>query len=433
MKSLSRSTAAGGALLALTLTTTGCGILGASAQANTVEVWAVEDEVLNPLFREGMAGFNAASEVDVELVTFENDPYKQRLQVAMGSGTAPDVFFNWGGGNLGQYVEAGHVMDLTEYLEENPEFRSSFVPNVLEVAELDGRNYGVPILGMQPVVLFYNRAVFDDADAEPPQTLAELFELVDLFQQRDVTPVVLPGMQSWTMLMWVSYLVDRIGGPDVYADIVANEEEAWAQPAVMEAMEVIQELSDRGAFGSAYQAVTYDGGAASTLLAEGEGAMLLMGAWEIQTQAAENPEFLESGDLGWVPFPEVEGGEGDPEALVGPPSNFLSVNNESLHADVGLDWLREYLTSDAYIDGLIANGAVPAVVGIEEKLADTDQAEFTTWLYELVQEAPTFTPAWDQDLDPGVAETMLTSFELIFEGEMPPEEFAVVMSETQWE
>lgn len=402
-----------------------------------MEVWVLEDEVLNPSLAATMDRFNQQSEVPVDLVEFENDPYKQRLQMSMGSANAPDVFFNWGGGHLAQYVDAGQVVDMTEYLDQHPEFRDSFVPSVLEVAELDGRNYGVPMRGVQPVVLFYNADVFADAGAEPPETLGEMMELVDVFKDRGVTPITLPGAQSWTLLMWVSYLVDRIGGADVYAEISANEEDAWSHPAVVEAMEVIQEMVDRGAFGDDYQTLNYDtedpDDSASARLAQGDAAMFLMGAWEIQGQAADHTEFVESGGLGWTSFPAVENGEGDPEALVGPPNNFFSVNNESLHGDVAVDWMRQSLASDEYVQDLVDNGAVPAVLGVEDQLAETEHAEYLTWVYELVQDAPTFTPAWDQDLDPTAAETMLTSFQLIFDGDMPPEEFPVVMGETQWD
>ena len=40
----------------------------------------------------------------------------------MGSPNPPDVFFNWGGGNLAQFVKAGNVVDLTP--DDAPETRT---------------------------------------------------------------------------------------------------------------------------------------------------------------------------------------------------------------------------------------------------------------------------------------------------------------------
>lgn len=417
------ATAAG----ALTLTlATSCGGSGAGG-SDTIEVWTLEDEVLNPLLQETIDEFNADSDVQIEMVTILNDPYKERLQVAMGSPEHPDIFFSWGGGHLGQYVEAGQVYDMTEDLDADPEFRDAFLPSVMDVVDFDGSTYGVPMVGVQPVSFFYNAEVFDAAGAEPPETYEDLLDLIDLFQDEGVTPVILPGAAPWTMLMWVSYLVDRVGGAEVYEAISSGEEGAWEDPAVVEAMATVQDLVDRGAFGTNFAAVDWDGGQATALLGEGEGAMILMGPWMMQDAQTNATELFESGNLGWFAFPEMEDGAGDPGAVVGPLTNYFSVHAESEHPDVAMEWLTEHMASDAYIEGLIDSGAVPTVTGIEDDLADTEQGEFNTWLYDLTSNAPTFTPAWDQDLDAAVAEEMLTNFTLVFEGEMSPEEFAESM------
>lgn len=413
------------ATAAAVLMATACGQAGAGD--DTLEVWAVEDEILNPLLEDSITEFNDDSDIQLDLVTIQNDPYKERLQVAMGSPERPDIFFNWGGGNLGQYVEADQVYDMTENLDGQPEVRDAFLESVLEVAELDGATYGIPMQGTQPASLFYNEAVFDDAGVEPPQTYAELLDLVEVFQDEDVTPVVLPGASSWTLLMWVSYLVDRIGGAEVYEDISMGEDGAWEDPAVVEALDMSQELVDLGAFGTDFSAIDWDGGQATTLLAEGEAAMILMGPWMVQDAEANAPEFHESGDLGWFPFPELEDGAGDPSAVAGPPTNYFSVHADTEHPDVAMEWLTESMTSDDYIDGLIESGAVPPVYDIEDDLAESEQGEFATWLYELTEDAENFAPAWDQDLDPSEAESMLTNFSQVFNEDMDPEEFVAEM------
>src|SRR5690606_34519937 len=129
-----------------------------------------------------------------------------------------------GGGNLAEYVKADQVVDLTEALEANPEFKEAFLPSVLDVAKIDGSYYGVPMQGVLPVVLFYNKKVFEDAGVEPPATYDDLLDLVDTFKKEGVTPIVLPGAQAWTELMWLEYLVDRVGGADVFQAIAAGEE-----------------------------------------------------------------------------------------------------------------------------------------------------------------------------------------------------------------
>lgn len=433
MRSTLRPRLIGSALLALTLgLTTACGSSGpASSGDGGIEVWAVEDASVNEVVQTALDAHSEGAEVPAELVTYVNDAYKQRIQVALGSPNAPDVFFNWGGGNLAQYVDEGQVVDLTDTLEANPEVRDAFLPSVLDVAEIDGRYYGLPMQGVLPVVMFYNKEVFADAGVEPPTTYEELLDAVDTFKEEGVTPVVLPGAQAWTELMWLEYLLDRVGGAEKFQAIVDGEEGAWSDPAMIEALEMCQDLVERGAFGDNFSSLTADNASASTLLASGKGAMYLMGTWELSTQIENNPEFVESGNLGFFAFPALEDGAGDPNAIVGNPSNYFSVNSDSEHAEEATDLLVDTLASDAYVEDLIEIGHVPAVAGIEDQLAETEHAEFTTFTYELVAEAPTFTQSWDQAIDPSAAETMLTNLQLVFLGDMTPEEFAEAMEATQ--
>ncbi|WP_159945045.1 MULTISPECIES: ABC transporter substrate-binding protein [unclassified Nocardiopsis] len=428
MTSTFRARALGAASLALTVSlTAGCAASEADGADGTLRVWVLEDGAVNAVVEEAIASYNTSSDLPAELVTYVNDSYKETLQVTLGSPNAPDVFFNWGGGNLAQYAREGRVVDLTQTLEAHPEFRDAFLPSVLDVARIDGAYHGVPMLGVQPVVLFHNRAVLAEAGVEPPGTYEELLAAVDALKDRGVIPVALPGAQGWTELMWLSYLVERIGGPGVFQAVLDGEEGAWSDPAMIRAMEMCQELSARGAFGTDFGSLDYDSGSASALLASGEAAMFLMGSWDISRQQSSDPGFLESGDLGYTAFPLVEGGEGDPAAVVGNPSNYFSVNADSPRADAAIDFLVETVASDDYVDGLIGAGQVPAVQGIEDRLRESEHADFATFTHELVSEAPSFTQSWDQALSPDAAQALLTNLQLLFLGEISPEDFALDM------
>jgi raffinose/stachyose/melibiose transport system substrate-binding protein/xylobiose transport system substrate-binding protein len=84
----------------------------------------------------------------------------------------------------------------------------------------------------------------------------------------------------------------------------------------------------------------------------------------------------------------------------------------------------ETLISDEYVHGLIDAGSVPPVEGVEDQLEDTEHADFAIYTHELVSEASTFTQSWDQAISPEAAETMLTNLQLLFLGDVTPEEFA---------
>ncbi|PRX45898.1 carbohydrate ABC transporter substrate-binding protein (CUT1 family) [Prauserella shujinwangii] len=407
-----------------------CGTSGPSdAGDGGITVWALQDDVLNEIEKQSIESFNTEEGGNATLQTFGNDPYKEKLRVALGSPNAPDVFFNWGGGNLAEYVQADRVADLTPMLEENPDLKQSFLPSVLDAAKIDGKYYGLPMRGMQPVALFYNKAVFEKAGAEPPETWADLMSLVDTFKGEGIQPIALAGSQAWTELMWAEYLLDRIGGPEVFQDIRDGKPGAWQHPAVVESMSKITELVEAGAFGKNYASVGYDVGGASTILAQGKAAMHLMGSWEYVNQLGQSPEFVERGDLGWVPFPSIAGGKGDPANVVGNPTNFYSVSAQSQNQDSAKKFISTQLNDPEYVQALIDAGDVPAVSGVEDKLANAENSEYTTWIYELVKEAPNFQLSWDQDLPADEATFMLTQLQKLFLGELTAQQFADSMAQ----
>ncbi|MEU1901058.1 extracellular solute-binding protein [Nocardiopsis dassonvillei] len=409
--------AAGATALCL-LAVTACS--GGGGGDDRMHVWMYQDTLV--VVQEGaVERFNGASETEAVIDEVPGDSYEERLRTAMGSSEKPDVFFNWGGGSIEPYVEQDMLVPLDDMLAENPEFADSFIPSILEAGKVDGVQYGIPLRGTQPVILFYNETVFEEAGAEPPETWQDILDLVDTFTEEGVTPFALAGADPWTEQMWLQYLVDRIGGPEVFARIVEGDSEGWRDPAVLEAAEMVRELVDQGAFGNSYASVSYTEGAASALLSEGRAAMHLMGSWEYSTILDQNEEFA-TNDLGYVAFPPIEGGEGDPANVVGNPTNYFSVSAETEYTDQAMEFLT-YMSQEEYVADMVENGEVPTTTNAEEVVADSPSPDFASFQYEMVRDAPHFQLSWDQALPPEVATPMVTEIESLFNGESTPEQF----------
>ncbi|WP_051950904.1 extracellular solute-binding protein [Actinacidiphila yeochonensis] len=414
--------------------TAGCGGSGGSGgggghadRAGRVTVWSLKDTALNPLQAKSVRTYNAAGpKSQATLATFENDPYKAKLASSLGTAATPDVFLNWGGGNLADYVEAGRVADLSGELDAT--FRDEFLHSVLAAGTVGGNVYGIPMQGVQPVALFFNKDVFAQAGiGAAPATWQELLDDIDALKAAGVTPIALAGSQSWTELMWMEYLLDRVGGPGVFAAIQAGKAGAWDDPAVTAALRMIRELVDRGAFGTDYGSVGQDSGGADALLSKGRAGMELMGSWEYASQLASAPGFVKGGKLGWSTFPTVPGGKGDPKDVVGNPSDFFSVAAGSGHLADAADFISKTVTQPSYVTGLISIGQVPAVAGIEDQLTSGPNASYTTFVYEMVEHAPSFTQSWDQALSPATGQAMLAALQKVFNGTSTTREFVSTM------
>jgi xylobiose transport system substrate-binding protein len=349
-----------------------------------------------------------------------------KVRTAMGTPNKPDIFFNWGGGSIRDYAQSNRLVDMTSTLAGDPTWRDSFVASVLAAGEIDGKNYAIPMKGMQPVILFYNKTMFAQAGLQPPKTWQDLLTLVDTFKAKGVTPLVLGGADSWTELMYLEYLVDRLGGPTVFQDIADAKPDAWKNPVLLQSVTMIRELVDRGAFGPNYSSVGYGNGSASALFSQGKGAMHLMGTWEFTSQVSTAPDFAKN-DLGFANFPGVDGGKGDPASVVGNPTNYFSVTTSD-HSSSCVDFLKTQMTSDSYVDALIKAGDIPAITGLESRLSAAPNPAFATAIYDMVAKAPSFTLSWDQALPTDKGQDVVTNLQQVFNKQMEPDAFVSALA-----
>ena len=125
----------------LTVILSSCFGVGSSTQtsttssngATTITLWDGRAGAQQATVQKAIDRFNKQrSKIHVAAEFFQNDPYKQKLQVAMGAHNAPDIFYGWGGGGLKTYVDANDVYDLTAAFDADSTRKNRFFPSVLE-------------------------------------------------------------------------------------------------------------------------------------------------------------------------------------------------------------------------------------------------------------------------------------------------------------
>ncbi|AXG77618.1 extracellular solute-binding protein [Streptomyces paludis] len=412
-------------VLALGLGLAACGGgSGSSGGAKEFHV-LVYGDAANKVEKRIVATFNKTSDVKAVLDTVPGADYQQKLQTVINTPQAPDVFFNWGGGSIQPFVKADLLLPLDGMVAEEPKLASSFLPSVFDTAKVDGKAYGVPMRGTQPVLLFNNAKVLADAGTQPPGTWAELLDSVKKLKAKGVTPIALGGGDQWPTLMWFEYLYDRVAGPELFKKALAGDKEAWASEDSRKALSMLRELVDAGAFGTNYDSVKFTDGGSPALLATGKAGFELMGSWAFSTQQETSPEFAKNG-LGYTAFPTIEGGKGDPANLVGNTNNFYSVLKKTKHADAIADFLK-LMYSDEFVKEQLAIGNLPTTTNTAKFLDSADNSAYLKYQFDLVDKAPAFQLSWDQAYLQTNATPMHQAIQQFFNGRLDADGFIKAM------
>ncbi len=359
--------------------------------------------------------------VNVEVVPLQNDPYKTKIKVAVGAGNPPCVFPTWGGGPLYEYVQAGHVVDLTDFMQQDS-YVDRFVPASLSNVTFDGKIWGVPVENSAIAVVWYNKTIFEELGLEPPTTWDELLAIVDTLNENDIAPFAMANKTKWPSSMFFMYLVDRLAGPEVFANAATRSGGTFEDPAFVEAGQMIQDLVNRGGFVEGFNGLDIDTGQSRQLLYAGKAAMELMGSWNLSTMRAENPEWVEA-NLDFFPFPAVEGGEGDPSNVVGTiGDNFYSISSVCPYPEEAFKMIQ-YLIDDASVAERGPAGRIPPVVGFSTE--DPKQQA----LIDLIGNASSVQLWYDQYLPPELGEVHKDTMQALFGLELTPEEAAAAHEE----
>jgi raffinose/stachyose/melibiose transport system substrate-binding protein len=313
------ATAAAIGLCCLALAAAGCagggdddGAVGGEA---TVTVWTNAMEGRGLVFWQ-----NAAKEyrklhpdVTIKIQTVQNEDLDGKLQNALNSGSAPDIFLQRGGGKMQAMVDAGQIKEL----ELTDTDRANVGEAALEGASIDGKVYAMP-LDTQPEGIYYSKDLFEKAGiTAPPTTLDELKDAVAKLKAIKVAPIAVGAKDAWPAAHWYYNFALRECSQETMQESAKSL--TFDDPCWTKAGDDLAELLGEDPFQKGFLTASSQQGAGSSagLIANHRAGMELMGNWNPGVIADLTPDKKPLPDLGWFPFPAVPGGKGDPTAIMG--------------------------------------------------------------------------------------------------------------------
>jgi raffinose/stachyose/melibiose transport system substrate-binding protein len=253
--------------------------------------------------------------VTIKMQTIQNEDLDGKLQTALNSGDAPDIFLQRGGGKMAAMADAGQLMDISGSIDAD--VKAAVSDGAFKGESYQGKVYAMPI-DVQPEGIYYSQDLFKAAGIDtPPTTMDELNADIVKLKATGVAPVAVGAKDAWPAAHWYYNFALRECSEstlDATAKSLKFDDSCWTK-----AGDDLKAFNDTKPFNDGFLTTSAQQGAGSSagLVANHKAAMELMGAWDPGVIASLTPDQKALPDLAWFPFPATASGKGDPASMMG--------------------------------------------------------------------------------------------------------------------
>ena len=303
--------------------------------------------------------------VKVTITAVQNEELQRtKIPNALRSDNPPDLFQQWGGGELAAQVEAGKVLDISDQVADE----LALIGGSAAGWQVGGQTYGLPFsLGVEG--FWYNKAMFEEAGiTAPPTTLPELNDAVAKLKAAGISPIAVGAKDKWPAAhYWYNFALRDCDSAVLQQ---AGIDLAFDDPCFTKAGEDLQAFIATEPFNEGFLGTPAQQGATSSagLLANRKAAMELMGHWNpgVMGGLTEDGKGL-GDDLGWFPFPAIPDGKGAADSALGGGDGFSC----SAQAPPECVELLKYISSVEVQTAFAETGAgLPVTKGAETGVTD---------------------------------------------------------------
>ncbi|MBX6388082.1 MAG: extracellular solute-binding protein [Frankia sp.] len=384
MRYRGRALVAAGAAALLAMTAAACGgddDGGSSGSGGLVWWHNGSTEPLRGIWDQAAKDFMAAHpDISIDVVPIQNEQFPTRIPLALQGDDPPHIYFNQGGGLLATHTESGKIADITDLTAP---WIEKLGPAV-EGWQVDGRQYGVPY-NLHIVGFWYNKDLFAQAGiTEEPETLDELNAVVEKLKAAGIPPIAVGGRDRWPDAFYFNYFAIRNCSVETLRQASADVD--ISAPCFTKAAEDLAAFLETEPFTEGFLGIPAQEGAGSSagMVASGKAAMELQGDWELGQMKGlvDDPDLASK--LGWFPFPQIEGGEGDPMAVLGGGDGFSCTTRAPEQCVQFLEYISDIDVQTRLVEEGVsvipANPAAASAVSDEVVQENLDYAEQVTYI-----------------------------------------------------
>lgn len=346
--------------------------------------------------------------------------YVDKIKVQLGTGDLPPVVYGGGYNLLDLALAKDVVVDLTPYVEADPEWKALYSDVALTTNSRDGKIYASSSEGSL-IGYFYNKELFEKAGiAEPAKTWDEFWEQCDKLKAAGITPLALDTADSaWVTSLWAGAMIATSGDEGYEFMKQMNPIDYNNQPTIdafTNVQKMLQEYTTLDAIGGKYEH------AANNFLS-GQAAMIANGPWMIGDFSDETKTTADFADkVGVAIFP----GNFVYDAPI--QGYFVTKQDDPALEEAAVEMVKFFTSAHAQQVALEVQGMVPASSTVEITETAKQNYPLLVEFLDLAEGATVRTDNLQATMYPNLLDVVSQDLPLLASGEMTPTEFCQTLS-----
>lgn len=419
-------------LLAVVMTAscfTGCGQKQSASNQNDEEVTVINYPTFQigvntsaPFVAKLVEGFNKeyAGKYKINIEEVPGDAnYTDKIKALLSANQLPDVVYGAGYSLLDLILAKDAAVDLTPYMDKDPEWKGLFSKETLDFNSRNGKIYAVPnessVIGY-----FYNKELFAKAGIkEPAKTWDEFFAQCDTLLAKGITPLAMDTADSaWVTQLWLGMLYGT-SSKDAAAFMNKMHPDNYNMPefeaAVAKVQTMLQKYTTADANGGKYE------NAANNFMS-GKVAMMANGPWmtgDFSDTTKADKGFEKKVGVAVYPGNAV---------YQSPMEGMIVTAKDPKHIEAAVAMVKYFTSKSAQNTGLDLVGLVPAMDKVE--LTDSVKQKYPL-LADLLDQSKTVDTKFNylqSTMYPNLNDLMSQNLPMLITGKMDAKQFCTEMT-----
>lgn len=387
-----------------------------------IHMFPIEDTEGNAIaFHKALDKFKGENtNITINEEPLSHDNYETKIRTLAAGNELPDIFIVKGS-MTSMFIENKLINPVDDVLNNDTEWKDSFLQGAFNDFIVDGKNYGIPFQMLNTHLIYYNKQLLNDVGITTfPDTWDGFVDTINKLKAKGITPISLGNKGNWVAESCIlSTLGDRFTGVDWFNSIKEKKGAKFTDPEFVNALAALQNLAKMGAFNSDLNSI--DNMQQKTAYYSGKAAMFMEGNWAISNVVNDAPKDIqENTELALLPA--VNGGKGDPMANSAGAAWAYNVNSElsGEKATAAFKVLKAITDSD-YATISVESNAFPA--SNPKSIDKTKLAPLASKYLDLAAKIKAV-PIYDAQLSAELIQVMNTGLQDLLISGITPEDLA---------